>query len=49
MLLWTEYERCRSVQDESRLENPLDLLDHKEYGVPLLYVGLLEYHGVRIW
>ena len=26
MPLWTEYERCYSVKDESRLENPLDVL-----------------------
>ena len=49
MSLWIEYELCRSVQDESRFENPLDVLTHKEYGVPLLYVELLEYHGVRLW
>ena len=49
MPLWTEYELCSSVKDESRLENPLDVLAHKEYGVPLLYVVLLEYHGVRLW
>ena len=49
MPLWIEYELCRSVQDESKLENPLDVLAHKEYGVPLLYVGLPEYHGVHLW
>ena len=49
MPLWIEYKLCRSMKDESRLENPLDVLAHKEYGVPLLYVELLEYHGVRLW
>ena len=49
MPLWTEYELCRSVQDESRLENPLDMLARRECGVPLLYVWLLEYLGIRLW
>ena len=31
MPLWTEYERCYSVKDESRLENPLDVLAHRGY------------------
>ena len=44
--LQIEYELCRSVQDESRLENPLDELAHKEYGVPLLYGGLQN--GTRV-
>ena len=30
-------------------KNPLDELAHREYGVPLIYVGLPEYHGVRLW
>ena len=49
MPLWIEYELCRSVQDESRLKNPLDVLAHKKYGVALLYVWHPEYHGVRLW
>ena len=36
MLLWTEYELCRSGQDESRLDNPLDGLARREYAMPLL-------------
>ena len=49
MPIWTEYELCRSVKDESTLENPLDVLAHRGYGVPLLYVELPEYHGVCLW
>ena len=49
MSLWIEYELCRFVQDESKLKNPLDVLAHKEYEVPLLYIWLPEYHDVRLW
>ena len=49
MLLWIEYELCRSGQDESRLDNPLDGLARMEYAMPMLYVELPEYHGVRQW
>ena len=49
MPLWTECGLCRFVKDESRLDNPLDVLAHREYGVPLLCAWLPEYHGVRLW
>nr|CAN66444.1 hypothetical protein VITISV_011563 [Vitis vinifera] len=44
----TEYEQCHFVKGESRLENSLDMLAHKGYGVPLLYVELLKYHVVHL-
>ena len=36
----SDLEQCHSVKGESRLKNPLDVLAHRGYGVPLLYVEL---------